>query len=300
MGKFTANLFLFVLAIALSIFTGARTIDLLNHWLPANQEIYKWLALAGFEGGFYFWAFYFSSGAEGAPQRALALIMVVIDFLGVAVATVTDLLLIGAADGQLPPIDKASQQALVVFIGLVLVLNVAAFLGCKLVSPAKLRQWAVQDADDQIVAAELAAIRREAPIVAVGMAPLKAKEWARQTWAQVLPGEEPPALPERAETAPAPVVESKPEPAKGKREDGLLDRILSGLLQGKPQQGAVLEQTAEIQDRAQQRQQGEPVRGFLSGLTGGAKARRYLRRKRRQQRWQRRRGSQPTGGAEGK
>jgi hypothetical protein len=176
------------LAIALTIFTGSRTLDLIGQWLPANQDIYKWLALAAFEGGFALWALFFATAAEGAPQRGLALLMIVVDFLGIAVATVADLTLTGAKDGKLPAINPDMQQAIVVFIGIIVVVNVAAFMAAKLISPAKLREWAVQDAEDVIYSEEQKAIKSLAPSVAGSMAPIRAQQWANQTWDRLLPG----------------------------------------------------------------------------------------------------------------
>jgi hypothetical protein len=188
LGKVISNILLGGLAIALAIFTGSRTLDLIGQWLPANQDIYKWLALAAFEGGFALWALFFATAAEGAPQRGLALLMIIVDFLGIAIATVADLVLTGAKDGKLPAINGDMQQAIVVFIGIIIVLNVAAFMAAKLISPAKLREWAVQDAEDVIYSEEQKAIKSLAPSVAGSMAPIRAQQWANQTWDRLLPG----------------------------------------------------------------------------------------------------------------
>jgi hypothetical protein len=188
MWKFIANLLLAALAIGLTFFTASRTLDLLAQWLPANQQIMQWLGLAAFEGGLYFWAFYFVTAAKGAAQRGIAGIMVVACFVSVAVATVADLLLVGAESGKLPSIPADQKQAIVVFVGVVIVLNVAAFLGAKLTHPDKLKEMAVQDAEDQIGAMELRLIRKIAPSVAMQMAPIKAEQWVNDTWAQMLPG----------------------------------------------------------------------------------------------------------------
>src|SRR5579885_2502571 len=87
MGKFISNLFLGALAIGLSLFTASRTLDLLGWALPAGQVIYQWLGLAAFEGGMYFWSFYFISGAKGTPQRSISLCMAVFSVIAVCVAT---------------------------------------------------------------------------------------------------------------------------------------------------------------------------------------------------------------------
>jgi hypothetical protein len=187
MGKVIANILLGALTIALTIFTASRTLDLLSQWLPVQQGIYVWLGLAAFEGGFLMWCLFFANAAKGSIQRGVALLMVVFCFLGIAVATISDLVLTGAKDGKLPPINENLQEAIVVFIGLVIVINVAAFAATKLISPDKLQQWARQDAEDKIFEEEHKAIRELAPYVAANMAPMRAQQWAQQTWDRLLP-----------------------------------------------------------------------------------------------------------------
>lgn len=194
MFKVIANILLAALAIGLTIFTGSRTLDLLQQWLPANQENMKYLGLAAFEGGLYFWAFYFVVGAKGAIQRGTAFMMIVISFIAVALATVADLMLVGAEDGKLPPINIDEKQAIVVFVGIVITLNVAAFLAAKLTHPDKLKEMAVQDAEDHIHAVNLAMIRAAAPNVAAHAAPIMTDRWVSETWGRMLPGTTRPVL----------------------------------------------------------------------------------------------------------
>lgn len=247
MWKILANMLLGALAIGLTFFTASRTLDLLAQWLPVNQQIMQYLGLAAFEGGLYFWAFYFVVAAKGQIQRALAFLMVVICFVSVAVATVTDLLLVGAQDGRLPAIPATQQQALVIFVGLVIVANVAAFLGAKLTHPDKLREMAVQDANDQIIAMELEMIRRMAPTVAMQMAPVKVDQWVNETWESMLPGARPRQAPQQIEAqavetlpaVPANLVQSTP---------GILSKaanFVNGLWSG-PKEPVALAQTDEI------------------------------------------------------
>lgn len=190
MWKFLANLLLAGLAIGLTFFTGSRTLDLLAQWLPANQQIMQYLGLAAFEGGLYFWALFFVTAAKGAAQRGIAVGMIVVCFIAVATATVADLLLVGSESGKLPSIQGEQKQAIVVFVGIVIVLNVAAFLGAKLSHPDKLKEIAIQDAEDHISDMELKLIRRLAPGVATQMAPLKAEQWVNETWERMFPGSE--------------------------------------------------------------------------------------------------------------
>jgi hypothetical protein len=185
--KFISNVLLGALAIALTIFTASRTLDLLGQWLPAGQDIYKWLALAAFEGGFYFWALYLSTSAKGAAQRGIALMALFVSFVGIAVATIMDLVMTGAKEGKLPDIPMESRQALVIMIGIVIVLHVAAFMAAKLTGPDKLKEWAYQDAEDYIESENLAMVRRATPRLAAQAAPLMTEKWVGETWNKMLP-----------------------------------------------------------------------------------------------------------------
>ncbi len=188
MGKFISNLFLGAMALGLTIFTATRTLDLLSQWLPVNQQIMQWLGLIAFEGGFYFWAFYFSAAAKGDAQRGIALVMTVICFIGISVATIMDLVLVGASDGKLPPIPMNLKFTIVVFVGVIIVLNVAAFMAAKLFDVDRLKIAAEQSAEDMIHSAGLQAIHKIAPQIAMAAAPVVAEEWAQATWQKILPG----------------------------------------------------------------------------------------------------------------
>jgi hypothetical protein len=188
MGKFISNLFLGVLAVGLSIFTASRTLDLLTWALPAGQTIYTWLGLAAFEGGMYFWAFFFISGAKGTPQRSISLLMAVFSVIAVCVATVVDLSLGASEAGKLPALSPSVQQSMIIFVGIVIALNVAAFLACHLMAPEKLREIKSGQAEDRIFAEGLRAIEALAPTMAAEAAPHLAADWATRTWQQIVPG----------------------------------------------------------------------------------------------------------------
>jgi len=187
-GKFISNLFLGAMAIGLTIFTATRTLDLLSQWLPVNQQIMQWLGLVAFEGGFYFWAFFFAMGAKGDAQRGIALVMTVICFIGISVATIMDLVLVGADSGKLPAISPNMKFTVVVFVGVIIVLNVAAFMAAKLCDVDRLKLAAEQSAEDMIHSAGLRAIHKIGPQIATAAAPQIAEEWAQATWQKILPG----------------------------------------------------------------------------------------------------------------
>lgn len=188
MGKTVSNILLGALAIALMVFTGSRTLDLLAWALPVNQQIYQWLGLCAFEGGMLFWSFYFIKGAKGAPQRSVSAMMACFSIIAVSIATVGDLNLDAAQQGKIAQLPPTAGQALVIFLGVVIVVNVAAYMACHLLSVENMRQMKEQDAEDKIYDAGLRAITALAPSIASDAAPHVAEAWANRTWQRVVPG----------------------------------------------------------------------------------------------------------------
>ena len=253
MGKFISNVFLGALALGLSIFTASRTLDLLAWALPSNQTIYQWLGLAAFEGGMYFWAFFFVMGAKGTPQRSISVLMAVFSIIAVCVATIADLSLDAGQAGKGPALSPAMQQTMIVFLGVTISLNVAAFLACKLMSIENLRSIREGVAEDHIYSEGLRAIDGLTPQIAAEAAPYLAAEWSTRTWQRIVPGVQrqtqyvgpvrvtpapAPAPQMLAQTTPAPQL---PAPEK-RRGGGFLGRLFG---KGEPETVA-LAQTGEL------------------------------------------------------
>lgn len=210
MGKFISGLFLGALAIGLSIFTGSRTLDLLAWALPTGQQIYQWLGLCAFEGGMLFWSYYFVAGAKGTPQRAISVCMACFSIIAVSVCTIADLSLDAGQKGEIAALTGAQAQAVIIFVGIVIVVNVAAYLACHLLSVENMRNMREQEAEDKIYEAGLKAISGLAPSIAADAAPYLATEWANRTWQRIVPGVQhktyylPQQQPAAAIAAPAP------------------------------------------------------------------------------------------------
>src|SRR6266849_591318 len=260
MGKFASNLFLGALALGLSIFTGSRTLDLLAWALPASQQIYQWLGLAAFEGGMYFWAFFFVAGAKGTQQRTISLIMAVFSVLAVCIATVADLTLDAGQAGKGTPLSASAQQGMIVFVGIVVALNVAAFLATHLMSPEKLREIKAGVAEDHIYAEGLRAIEALAPSMAAEAAPHLAAEWSNRTWARIVPGipRQTYALPASSPVPALPAPAGQAQAALGKKPDPLAWLFGAGGGQQQQQAPASLLTTNLLPDPAAY---GQPAQG---------------------------------------
>jgi len=246
MGKFASNLFLGALALGLSIFTGSRTLDLLAWALPASQQIYQWLGLAAFEGGMYFWAFFFISGAQGTYQRTISLIMAVFSVLAVSIATIADLSLDAGQAGKVAPLSSGMQLMMIIFVGIVVALNVAAYLACHLLSPEKLREIKSGVAEDLIFGEGLRAIEALAPSMAAEAAPHLAAEWSNRTWARIVPGipRQTYALPASFPSPALPAPAGQAQAPQGKKPGPLAWLFGAGGGQQQQQAPASLAQTA--------------------------------------------------------
>ena len=119
--------------------------DFISATLPPDRQILAIFGLAALDGGLVLWLVFFISGAKGAMQRGIALLMVVIDFLGcVAIFTLDTLLRTGQAGmtGQLTP---AAIQTAVLALSLVIALNIAAVVGTHLTDQETRRGHMVQE-----------------------------------------------------------------------------------------------------------------------------------------------------------
>jgi hypothetical protein len=237
LGKWIANILLWGLAIALTLYTGTRTLHLLSEWTPQGQEYIRYLGLAAFEGGLYFWAFYFVTAAAGSLQRAIAIMMVLICFVAVGLCVLADTFLVAAETGKLPDLPTDQKQFIVGAIVVVIVANVGAFLAAKLTDPKKLREFAVQSAEDVIYDQELQMIRGIAPSVAAQLAPIRTQQWVNATWDKLLPGTNPGGRVIESTIQPAQQPAQVAAPASAptaslEEKKGLLDRA-RGFLAGK-------------------------------------------------------------------
>lgn len=177
-----------IMALALMIFTASRTLDLLQLLLPANQSIFAYLALVAFDGGLLGWSLFFAYGARGQYQRAIALLMVIVSLAAIGITTIADLYLSAARKGLVDALSEQQRLSVLLAVGVVIFVNVAAFFVVHITEPGRLRAMATENANDKIHAKTLEHIQREAEVVAARLAPILAEQWVRETMASHLGG----------------------------------------------------------------------------------------------------------------
>lgn len=239
MAKSLTFILVALMALALMLFTASRTLDLLQLLLPANQSVFAFLGLVAFDGGLLGWSLWFAYGARGQYQRAIALLMVILSLIAIGISTIADLMISASAKGLVNALSEQQRLAILLAVGAIVFINVAAFFLTHITDPDRLRAMANENARDVIHAESLRQINAAAPIVASQVAPQLARQWVIETVQQLLPGttwqgeSQPPAIaaPVVNATPGAPAQPAQPiaaAPAQPKRG-------LWGWLAGKPQ-----------------------------------------------------------------
>lgn len=211
MAKTATFIMILVMSLILLVFTASRTLDLLQTFLPGGQQqAFAYLGLVAFDGGLLGWSLFFTYGARGQYQRAIALIMIVVSLLAVGVSTIADLYLNASNKGLLASLNDGQRLSILLVVGLVIVLNITAFFLTHITEPERLRTMATESAKDLIHAETLKQIHAAAPIVASEVAPQLTREWVQATVREMIPNAAPPM---GKETLHLPAVQTGPAPA---------------------------------------------------------------------------------------
>src|SRR5688500_5586391 len=95
MGKtFAKGIFYFVM-IVLFMWTASLTVSFVSNVLPGAAWYVPLLSLVAFDIGMVAWMIVFIEHAEGAGQRSTALALCIVDFIGVALMSVSEIFLGG-------------------------------------------------------------------------------------------------------------------------------------------------------------------------------------------------------------
>jgi hypothetical protein len=179
MGKKLGSIMVLLVGAGLMLYSMARTFHLLSATLPPGQEALAVIALLGFDMGLVAWTVVFLRGAEGGIQRAIALIMVLIDLVGVIAGFLGDTLLTSGDQGLLAAMDMGSKQTIVLVTAFVIAANIAGTIFYHLASPDNMRHMAEESARDKIQTQSLQAISQQANLLAAELAPIIAADWVR-------------------------------------------------------------------------------------------------------------------------
>lgn len=156
----TRGLF-YTVALVLLAWTASLTVAFISNALPDMPWYVPYLALVVFDAGMIAWLYVFLKHAQGTMQRATALAACIIDFVGVGLMVIAEILLGGQTLVAAP---AGLATAAVWGIGIWTVLNVAAVILFHIGDPEAQKQMSIQNEKDAIwrgALVELAARRKE-------------------------------------------------------------------------------------------------------------------------------------------
>lgn len=198
-----------LMGLALLGYTALRTLDLIQLTLPSDQQAIGYLALVAFDGGLLGWTLFYLHGAQGAWQRGISAMMIVVSLAGVLIAFGADTLYQANARGTLATLDPTLVATAIWGMVLIIGANVGAVTAIHLTDPNARKAQAEEEARDRITEAALLQIASNAESLAAELAPQLGVAWLTEMRAQYAHGL---AIPRRAEQLPPPQADARPVP----------------------------------------------------------------------------------------
>ncbi len=175
------SVLLWLITIALIIFTATRSVDLIQSTMPEDAKMIAYAALAGLDGGVLAWLFWTTRSAQGGVQRTIGAIMIVVDLAGIGAAVLGDTMLI-ASDGNK---ELVSMVAIWV-VPVVIVSNVAATIIAHIFDPSQGLRDAQRAVAYELERQKAEHMRQNAPTIAAGVAQQAAVHEAAQMVARFI------------------------------------------------------------------------------------------------------------------
>lgn len=176
MFKKIGGLIVTLLGVALLVYSATRSLDFISMTLPQDRQILAYFGLAALDGGLVAWLLSFLYGARGW-QRAIALLMVIVDTLGAIAMFTLDTLFNTGQAGMTTALSADTLQVAILALSAVIALNIAATIANHILDPDNLRAMAEEEATDKIDDEEIKQIKDNAAALAAEVAPVRARAW---------------------------------------------------------------------------------------------------------------------------
>ena len=186
MFKKLGSMLVLVLGGALLAYSASRSLDFIALTLPADKAILAWFGLAALDGGLIAWALSYLYGSRGGWQRAISLLMVLVDLVGAVAMFTADTLYQTGQSGMTTAMTADQIQTAVLALSGIIALNIAATVAHHLTDPDKLREQAEEEAFAKVEDATLRQISQNADQLASQVAPMLATDWMQNTRARYL------------------------------------------------------------------------------------------------------------------
>jgi hypothetical protein len=175
-----------VLGGALLVYSATRSLDFIELTLPEDRKILAYFGLMALDGGLVAWLLSYLYGSRGGWQRAISILMVIVDVAGaIAMFTLDTLYNTGKAGLTKAMTPEELTNAVLALSGII-ALNIIATIAHHLTEPDKMREQAEEEAFSKVEEATLKQISKNADALAAQLAPTMAADWMNQTRARYL------------------------------------------------------------------------------------------------------------------
>lgn len=175
-----------VLKLALLLFTASRTLDLFQRILGPENMAVGLFGLASLDGGLIGWSQYYMHSARGSLQNAIALLMTIVDLVGVVIAFLGDMIMQAASRGVVGAMDENTAMAVIIALAAIIGINIAAGVFVGISDPHLAQKRKEQEQLDKIQERVLEQMGSEADAIAARMVPQLVNAWSQRTQEQLI------------------------------------------------------------------------------------------------------------------
>ncbi len=132
------------------------------------------------------WVLSYLYGSRGAWQRAISILMLIVDVIGAIAMFTMDTLYNTGKNGMTAAMTPEALTNAVLGLSGIIALNIIATIAHHITDPEKLREAAEEEAFAKVEDATLKQISKNAETLAAQLAPVMAADWQNQTQAKYL------------------------------------------------------------------------------------------------------------------
>jgi hypothetical protein len=184
MFKKIGTLIVTILGGLLLVYSATRSLDFISLTLPPDRQILAWFGLAALDGGLIAWILAYLYGSRGGWQRAISILMIMVDLVGAVAMFTLDTLYNTGKTGMTATLTPGEIQTAVLALSGVIALNITAVVAHELTDPEKLKAAAEEEAFSKVEDATLKQISQNADQLAAQLAPTLAADWMQNTRAR--------------------------------------------------------------------------------------------------------------------
>lgn len=167
----------YVLLLGLFAYAASRSLDFIQSTLPPNQKVIGFLGLFATEGGSIIWLVVFLKEASGLPQKAISVLIAIVDMLGSIGLFTFDTLYRSGQNGAIASLTPDDIRNVILGLSGLIGLNLISAFAFHLMNPENMRKMREDLAHDAVQASLLKQIEDEAEHMAQQMTPLLFAQW---------------------------------------------------------------------------------------------------------------------------